>query len=118
MICSISLPGQEAGRRNEPDNVLYYTDKLTAEKVSALTLNSLDANNTFRLVADAISNLARQGEVLKAYRLVRIYDKPANRSMLYAYVATDLMRKGMPPAEANYLIDSARVELKRIVNKR
>lgn len=108
---------REAGKRNEPDNVLYYTDKLTAEKVSALTLNSLDANNTFRLVADAISNLARQGEVLKAYRLVRIYDKPANRSMLYAYVATDLMRKGMPPAEANYLIDSARVELKRIVNR-
>ncbi|MEQ1585294.1 MAG: hypothetical protein ABL895_05405 [Cyclobacteriaceae bacterium] len=108
---------REAGERNEPDNVLYYTDKLTAEKVSALTLNSLDANNTFRLVADAITNLTWQGEVSKAYRLVEIYDNPANRSMLYAYAATELMRKGMPPAQANYLIDSARLELKRIVNR-
>ena len=108
---------REAGKINEPDKVIYYTDKLTPEKVSGLLLNALDLNVLFRLVGESVTYLTLINEDQRAYRIVKMFDNPANRSMLYAYAASSAIRRGILVNKASGLIDSAQAELKRIENR-
>ena len=108
---------REAGKRNESDKVIYYTDKVTPEKVSGLLLNALILDQVFRLVGESVTNLTLIYENKRAYRIIKMFDNPANRSMLYAYAASSAMRRGMLASDAIGLIDSAHMELKRIENR-
>ncbi len=71
------------------------------------------ANQSFRVIGQAIKGLLVSGETKKAAELIAVFKNPINRSSLYAFVAYELQYEKYKGPLVQQMIDSARMEVPR-----
>ena len=108
---------QKAGNKEE---MLGYYRKLDAENIFN-TLRSKEYGNninnqSFRLIGYAIKAFTTTGHFDEAYQLLNAFKKPINRSTLYAFVASELLREKSQVGGIQQLLDSANAELGRVTS--
>jgi len=109
---------QDSGRIGE---MTSYYDKI--ERVNLFNmLHSKEFagninNQSFRMIAYAIEGYIKAGQADKAHALVSVFKNPVNRSSLYAFAATELLKEGDGEKMVQPLIDSALAEMARKENR-
>ena len=95
-----------------------FYDKVEIDKISnLLRYPNGDANReVFYAIATSVTGLAGMNRFKDAYSIIRVFKNPINRSSLYAFAATELLRTKVNISMAQQLIDSAKIELTRIEN--
>jgi hypothetical protein len=69
---------------------------------------------SFNLMASIIAGLVQSDHLDDAYRLIKVFKNPINRSSLYAFAANELLQQKINGPAVEHLMDSARIELTRI----
>ncbi len=84
--------------------------------LNAFQYKNFNFVNTYslELTAIAIANLAEHDRMDLAYNFAQVFKKEVNRSSLYAYASQLVSLRGQTPAVASRLLDSAKVEMKRL----
>lgn len=110
--------GHDEQKANNLDSALYYFRKLNHENIFNM-LRSKEYGNqinnqSFRLLGYAIKGFAEAGHFEEAYDLLNVFKKPVNRSTLYGFAASELLRNKFDHAVVQQLLDSAKAELRRV----
>ncbi|HEY2648721.1 MAG TPA: hypothetical protein VGI38_05990, partial [Puia sp.] len=74
-------------------------------------------DQSFRLIGYAMKGYVKAGQFEKAHQLATVFKNPVNRSTLYSFVATELLKEKFDAKKVQPLIDSAFAELDRKENK-
>jgi hypothetical protein len=97
---------------------LQFYEKVEIDKISNL-LRYPDGNanrEVFYAIATSVTGLTGLNHFDDAYAIIKVFKNPINRSSLYAFAATELLRKKTATPMVQQLIDSAKIELTRIEN--
>jgi hypothetical protein len=112
--------GRMAGRSGDKEDMLRYYDKLQLEKVFNLLrskeFNGLVRDQSFRLLAEALTAYAEHKKTDKFRKLTGMFKNATNRSSLYAYAASQLLKENPNSETGKQLLDSAKAELARADN--
>lgn len=112
--------GHNAQVQGDTIRMLQYYRKVKPENfVNILTTKEFGNNinnQSFRLIAYALEGYIKANQWEEAFRLSNSFKKSINRSSLYAFAATEILREGLDRKIAQRLIDSSYVELDRIEN--
>lgn len=104
---------------NELEKGIAFLERIQPDKLlNAFQYNTFLAPNnySFELVANAIATCAVADRFDIAFRLVDVFNKPVNRSSLYAAASQDLSLSNRASEAARRLLDSARAEMGRLDN--
>lgn len=105
--------------RNTEEMIGYYRKIQPGTILNTMRSKEFGGNangHSFRLLAQAITGLASNGNFDEAYALMVAFKKPINRSSLYAFAAVELQRRKFKGDVIQQLIDSAKAELGRVEN--
>lgn len=100
----------------EPDKAIAYFKHIQVDKL----LNLFQANDfflfsqSFEMMGKLIGELTVNDHFDLAYSLINVFKKEINRSSLYGYASQMISFKKQSPEVAQRLIDSARMEMKRL----
>jgi len=110
--------GSEEQTKGNQDSMLYYYRKLNHENLLNILRSKEYGNNinnhSFRLIGGAVEGFAKAGHFDEAYSLLNAFKKSINRSSLYGFAASELLRDKFEGGVVQQLIDSATVELNRV----
>lgn len=110
---------EQAFDNNKNENGIAYLRQIQPEKLlNAFQYKNFDFANSysFELVGKAIANLTANNQFDLAYTFLNVFKKEVNRSSLYAYASQLISLKKQSSEIAQRLIDSARMEMKRLDN--
>lgn len=109
--------GFEEQKKDNQDSAFYYYSKLNHENIFNMLRSKEYGNNvnsnSFRLIGYAIKSFARTDHFDEAYELLNVFKKPVNRSTLYSFAASELLRSEFNGNVIQRLLDSAEIELSR-----
>jgi len=101
----------------DPEKGITFLEKVKLGlMLNAFQYKNFNFVNTYslELTAIAIANLAEHGRLDLAYNFAQVFKKEVNRSSLYAYASQLVSTRGQSTVVANRLLDSAKVEMKRL----
>lgn len=104
-----------AAENKEAGKIRHFTQKMTTAKIQVLFSDLVVQESAFPVLAKVIAYLSLNGDQDEAYRLVRMFNNPINRSGLYAYAAWVLVRTSGYSKHVDQLIDSSRADMKRLI---
>ncbi|MBZ5858417.1 nSTAND1 domain-containing NTPase [Flavihumibacter profundi] len=112
--------GQEAQQAGNTEEMLRYYRKLQNNtlfnQLKTIEFGGQPSNQSFRLIAVAVKGLVKAGHFDEAHKIVATFKLPMNRSSLYAFAATEMIREKQDAKIIQQLIDSAGSEAKRAEN--
>ena len=110
--------GREAIRKGDEATAVTYYNKLSMDKLMNYfsAYGNAFARETVYEVAMGISTQLKRNLLDSAYRIIKVFKSPINRSTLYAFAATKLMENGMHTPMVQQLMDSATIEFSRITD--
>ncbi len=112
--------GREAQESGNQDEMLRYYNKIERNNIfnmlRAKQFGGFVRDQSFRMIAYAVEGYIEAGQFDSAQKLVRVFKNPVNRSSLYAFAASMLLREKADRKMVQRLIDSAYIEMTRIEN--
>ena len=113
--------GKEAQDSGRLDEMAGYYDKIDRASIFNLLREKnffgFVRDQSFRLIGYALEGYVKAGQFEKAHQLVMIFKNPVNRSTLYSFAASELLKEKFDAKKVQPLIDSAFVELDRKENR-
>ena len=99
-----------------PDKALGYFQRIQTDKLRNLFLyKDFNLNNfSFEMIGRLISELTAANHFDDAYSLINMFKKEVNRSSLYGFASQMVSFHQQSPEAAQQLVDSARVEMKKL----
>jgi hypothetical protein len=112
--------GQMASQSGNKAAMLKYYDQIQFEKIFNLLrskeFGGLARDQSFRLLAEALRAFAENNKPDQARKLTAMFKNAVNRSSLYAYAASEVLKQDAKSEVGKQLLDSAKAELKRVEN--
>jgi hypothetical protein len=112
--------GQMASHSGNKADRLKYYDQVQFEKIFNLLrskeFGGLARDQSFRLLAEALRAFAENNKPDQARKLTAMFKNAINRSSLYAYAASEVLKQDAKSEVGKQLLDSAKAELKRVEN--
>ncbi|HLA59081.1 MAG TPA: hypothetical protein VK622_09985, partial [Puia sp.] len=113
--------GKEAQDSGRLDEMVGYYDKIDKTNIFNLLREKnffgFVRDQSFRLIAYAMEGYVKAGQFEKAHQLAIMFKNPVNRSTLYSFAATQLLKEKFDAKKVQPLIDSAFVEMDRKENR-
>jgi hypothetical protein len=113
--------GKEAQDSGRLDEMAGYYDKIDRASIFNLLREKnffgFVRDQSFRLIGYALEGYVKAGQFEKAHQLVMMFKNPVNRSTLYSFAASELLKEKFDAKKVQPLIDSAFVELDRKENR-
>lgn len=112
------LIGREAMRNGDDETVVKYYNKLRMDQLMNYfsAYGTEFARGTLYEVARGLSVQVKLNKLDSAYKTIKVFKSPINRSTLYAFAATKLMEGRINSPMVQQLMDSAQAELLRITD--
>ena len=110
---------ENAFNQNDTARGITYLRQIQLDKLlNAFQYKNFNFVNTysFELVGKAIADLTVNNQFDLAFTFLNVFKKEVNRSSLYAYASQLISLNKKAPEMAQRLLDSARVEMKRLDN--
>jgi hypothetical protein len=112
--------GRMAARSGKKEEMLVYYNKLQPEKIFNLLRSKeyggLVRDQSFRLLAEALKAFAENNKPDQVRKLTGMFKNAANRSSLYAFAASKLLKENPASDIGKQMLDSAKAELARADN--
>ena len=110
--------GREALRNGDDETAARYYNKLRMDQLMNYfsAYGTEFARGTLYEVARGVSVQIKLNQLDSAYKTIKIFKSPINRSSLYAFAATKLMENKINSPMVQQLMDSAQAELLRITD--
>jgi hypothetical protein len=109
--------GRGALERGDYQSMSNYYDKIQIDKIfnnlRYKGLRGLVNDETFRLLANVVKGIAKNGHIDQAYSYIEIFKNPINRSSLYAWVSLNLQQENGSRELVKQFLDSAIAEMNR-----
>jgi energy-coupling factor transporter ATP-binding protein EcfA2 len=113
--------GKEAQDSGRLDEMTGYYDKIDKANIYNLFLHKdffgFVRDQSLRLVAMAVEGYVKAEQFEKAHQLIVLFKNPVNRSTIYSFAATQLLKERKDLNNVQQLIDSAFVEMDRKENR-
>jgi hypothetical protein len=113
--------GKEAQDSGRLDEMAGYYDRIDKANIFNLLREKnffgFIRDQSFRMIGFAIEGYVKAGQFEKAHQLAMVFKNPVNRSSLYSFAATELLKEKFDAKKVQPLIDSAFVELERKENR-
>ena len=105
-----------AFEKKNPDKALGYFHRIQTDKLRNLFIyNDFFLNNcSFEMLGRLISELTVNNHFDNAYTLINMFKKEVNRSSLYGFASQMISLHQQSPETAQRLVDSARLEMKKL----
>ena len=99
-----------------PDKAIGYFQRIQSDKLRNLFLfNDFPLNNcSFEMIGILIAELTVNNHFDYAYTLINMFKKEVNRSSLYGFASQLISLHKQSPEAAQRLVDSARLEMKKL----
>jgi energy-coupling factor transporter ATP-binding protein EcfA2 len=110
--------GREAMRNGDDETTVTYYSKLSMDKLMNYfsAYGAGFARASMYEVACGVSVQIKLNKLENAYKIIKVFKSPINRSSLYAFAATKLMESKINSPMVQQLMDSAQIELSRITD--
>jgi energy-coupling factor transporter ATP-binding protein EcfA2 len=112
--------GKEAQDSGKLDEMAGYYDKIDKANIFNLLREKnffgFVRDQSFRLIGFAMEGYVKAGQFEKAHQLAMMFKNPVNRSTLYSFAASQLLKEKFDGKKVQPLIDSAFVEIDRKEN--
>jgi energy-coupling factor transporter ATP-binding protein EcfA2 len=112
--------GKAAQDSGNNEDMLRYYNKIERANIFNLLRSKEFAgyvrDQSFRMIAYAMEGYIKAGQFDNAQKLAAMFKNPVNRSSLYAYTASQLLREKVKSSLIPQLIDSAYSEMARVEN--
>jgi len=113
--------GKEAQDSGRLDEMAGYYDKIDKSNIFNLLREKnffgFVRDQSFRLIGFAMEGYVKAGQFEKAHQLAMMFKNPVNRSSLYSFAATQLLKEKFDGKKVQPLIDSAFAENERKENR-
>ena len=112
--------GWKAQQLGKMDEMLSYYNKIDHNSIFNLLRSKdyigFERDQSFRLIGWAMMGYIKTGHFDQAASLADMFKNPINRSSLFAFTASELLRQKIGSDVVNRLIDSARAEMNLVDN--
>jgi hypothetical protein len=113
--------GKDAMDSGKTEDMVQYYNKIEPANIFNMlkekSFQGVVNNQSFRLLGYAMEGYIKTGHLAKAYSLASEFKNPVNRSSLYSFAATQLLKSGFHEQIVRQVIDSALVEMSRKENR-
>jgi hypothetical protein len=109
--------GMDAQAAGDKEKMLAYYRKLSPDKFLNILQTREYGNNindgSLRLIAIAVKGMTEAGHFDEAYKLMTVFKKPNNRSSIYSFAASEMIKEKGDGKLVQRFIDSAKSEIQR-----